>query len=167
MIAVMEEAPTQNRGSGRPRKSIVFPDCSQEKENTPPLPVWSDEDRLLTLSEVADLLRVRPKTVHYNKSQHPERVPPWIRLPGFRSPLWRLKDVRAWIEQGVAGGEKERARIEDMRKEGLYPFPKVRKKSEFQKSTPSSVGENRDSKTIRKAGRPTKREQRKMTAEES
>lgn len=121
---------------------MFFPTVLRKKKNTARTPVWRDEDRLLTLSEVADLLRVRPKTVHYNKSQHPERVPPWIRLPGFRSPLWRLKDVRAWIEQGVAGGEKERAHLEEMRQEGLYPFPK-------------------------KKGRPTKRELRKMTADES
>ena len=124
----------EERRRGRPRKSVVFPDSSQEKETPSRRPVWSDEDRLLTLTEVADLLRVRPKTIHYNKSQHPERVPPWIRLPGFRSPLWRLKDVRAWIEQGVAGGEKERAKLEEARQEGLYPFPK------------------------KKRGRPTKRE---------
>ena len=129
----------EERRRGRPRKSVVFPDSSQEKETPSRRPVWSDEDRLLTLTEVADLLRVRPKTIHYNKSQHPERVPPWIRLPGFRSPLWRLKDVRAWIEQGVAGGEKERAHLEEMRQEGLYPFPK------------------------KKRGRPTKREQRKTS----
>lgn len=126
----------EKRRRGRPRKPVVYPDGSREPGIPAQKPVWGDEDRLLTLSEVADLLRVRPKTVHYNKSQHPERVPPWIRLPGFRSPLWRLKDVRAWIEQGVAGGEKERAHLEEMRQEGLYPFPK-------------------------KTGRPTKREQRK------
>ncbi len=142
MIGVMEEPLTQKRGRGRPRIPVGFPDSSRETEIPTQKPVWSDEDRLLTLTEVADLLRGRPKTIHYNKSQHPERVPPWIRLPGFRSPLWRLKDVRAWIEQGVAGGEKERAHLEEMRQEGLYPFPK-------------------------KKGRPTKREQRKMTAEES
>lgn len=138
------EPTTQKRGRGRPPvhpRSPVLPldeDAALRKTK----PVWSDEDRLLTLSEVADLLRVRPKTLHYNKSQHPERVPPWIRLPGFRSPLWRLEDVRAWIEQGVAGGEKERAHLEEMRQEGLYPFPK-------------------------KKGRPTKGEQRKMSGEES
>ena len=136
------EPTTQTRGRGRPGKPVVYPDSSRETEIPARKPVWSDEDRLLTLTEVADLLRVRPKTIHYNKSQHPERVPPWIRLPGFRSPLWRLKDVRAWIEQGVAGGEKERAHFEEMRQEGHYPFPK-------------------------KKGRPTKREQRKMTGEES
>lgn len=129
----------EERRRGRPRKPVVYPDGSREPGIPAQKPVWSDEDRLLTLSEVADLLRVRPKTVHYNKSQHPERVPPWIRLPGFRSPLWRLKDVRAWIEQGVAGGEKERAHLEEMRQEGLYPFPK------------------------KKRGRPTKREQRKTS----
>ena len=129
-------APPERR-RGRPRKPVVYPDSSRETEIPAQKPVWSDEDRLLTLTEVADLLRVRPKTIHYNKSQHPERVPPWIRLPGFRSPLWRLKDVRAWIEQGVAGGEKEREKLEEMRQEGLYPFPKKRR------------------------GRPPKREQRK------
>jgi predicted DNA-binding transcriptional regulator AlpA len=124
----METATTpEERRRGRPRKPVVYPDSSRETEIPAQKPVWSDEDRLLTLTEVADLLRVRPKTIHYNKSQHPERVPPWIRLPGFRSPLWRLKDVRAWIEQGVAGGEKERAHLEEMRQEGLYPFPKKKR----------------------------------------
>ena len=133
-----DAAPPERR-RGRPRKPVVLPsDTFQERTREAGEPerkvVWGDEDRLLTIDEVADLLRVRPKTIHYNKSQHPERVPPWIRLPGFRSPLWRLKDVRAWIEQGVAGGEKERAKLEEARQEGLYPFPK------------------------KKRGRPTKRE---------
>jgi predicted DNA-binding transcriptional regulator AlpA len=126
------KAAPEERRRGRPRKPVVLPSGTfQERTREVGEPerkvVWDDEDRLLTIDEVADLLRVRPKTIHYNKSQHPERVPPWIRLPGFRSPLWRLKDVRAWIEQGVAGGEKERARIEEMRQEGLYPFPKKKR----------------------------------------
>ena len=146
------------RKRGRPRKPFPDPDSPCEKE-VKLKPLWSDEDRLLTIEEVADLLRVRPKTIHHNKSQHPERVPPWIRLPGFRSALWRLKDVRAWIEQGVADGEKERTQIEEMRQEGLYPFPKVRKRSELLESSPSAE-EDRKSAVIRKAGRPTKREQK-------
>ena len=120
-------SPEERRRRGRPRKPLLPPDSTRESGDPPRKAVWGDEDRLLTIDEVADLLRVRPKTIHYNKSQHPERVPPWIRLPGFRSPLWRLKDVLAWIEKGVAGGEAERAKNEEMRQEGLYPFPKKKR----------------------------------------
>ena len=48
-------APDERR-RGRPRKPVVYPDGSREPGSPAQKPVWSDEDRLLTLSEVADLL---------------------------------------------------------------------------------------------------------------
>jgi len=126
----METVTIPERKRGRPRKTVQEMENGRREDSVHAhrtTTVWSDEDRLLTVDEVADLLRMRPKTLRYYKSQYPERVPPWIRLPGMRPPLWRLKDVRAFIDQGVSEGEKERLKLEEMRQEGFYPFPKKKR----------------------------------------
>jgi len=107
--------------------------------------ILNDEEILLTEHDVSAILRVALGTFRVNRSQHPERVPPWVRLPGSRQIRWRLRDVRAFIESGAIEGERERARMEEMRREGLYPFPK----------------------SVRKKGRPTKREQMEREKEGS
>lgn len=95
-----------------------------------------DRKNLLTLKEVAEMLRINPLTLRDHLTRFPERVPPWILLPGSRQRRWRIEDVQAFIESGAAEGEKERLRKEEMKQEGLFPFPKG----------------------TRKIGRPTKRE---------
>jgi hypothetical protein len=55
-------------------------------------------DRVLLISEVASILRRKPLTVAKDVSTHPERVPPYFKLPGSKTPLWREKVVYAWLD---------------------------------------------------------------------
>lgn len=58
-------------------------------------------DRLLTVADLAAILRLSPKTLKSDVSRRPETLPPRVRVPGGRRVLWRAKDVEAWLEQRV------------------------------------------------------------------
>lgn len=51
-------------------------------------------DRLLTIADLADVLRLSPKTI---KNRRPEDLPKAVRLSGHRGRRWRESDVRAWL----------------------------------------------------------------------
>lgn len=62
--------------------------------------------KLLELTELAELLRRSPETIKKDLRRNPEAVPPRLQLPGTRLLRWRASDVDAWLEQHVqtAGG---------------------------------------------------------------
>ena len=62
--------------------------------------------KLLDLTELAELLRRSPETIKKDLRRNPEAVPPRLQLPGTRLLRWRASDVDAWLEQHVqtAGG---------------------------------------------------------------
>lgn len=51
-------------------------------------------DRLMTVSELAQVLGLSPKTVY---KRDPETLPPPRRVPGTKGPRWLESDVEAWL----------------------------------------------------------------------
>lgn len=62
--------------------------------------------KLLDLTELAELLRRSPETIKKDLRRNPEAVPPRLQLPGTRLLRWRAVDVDSWLGQHVqtAGG---------------------------------------------------------------
>lgn len=62
--------------------------------------------KLLDLTELAELLRRSPETIKKDLRRNPEAVPPRLQLPGTRLLRWRAADVDSWLGQHVqtAGG---------------------------------------------------------------
>jgi predicted DNA-binding transcriptional regulator AlpA len=58
-------------------------------------------DKLLTVADLAQILRRSPQTVKSDVSRRPETLPPRVRVPGGRRVLWRVQDVEQWIAQRV------------------------------------------------------------------
>ena len=56
---------------------------------------------LLTIDDLAVLLHRSRATVKRESSQAPWKLPPRVKLPGCRKPLWRREDVTRWIEEYV------------------------------------------------------------------
>ena len=54
---------------------------------------------LLTISDIAKLLRRAPTTVATEVSRAPHKLPPRLCLPGSRKILWLKSDVEAWINE--------------------------------------------------------------------
>jgi len=52
---------------------------------------------LLTVEDLADLLKRSPATIHSDVHRKPEALPPSFRLPGTRRLLWRREDVDQWL----------------------------------------------------------------------
>jgi predicted DNA-binding transcriptional regulator AlpA len=63
---------------------------------------------LLTIDDLARVLHRSRETVKKDCSQAPWKLPPRVRLPGSRIPLWRSEDVTRWIENHL---EKEHEQI--------------------------------------------------------
>ena len=55
-------------------------------------------DRLLTLDELALLLKRSAHTIKNDLRRNPGAVPPRMNLPGTRLLRWRLADVQAWLQ---------------------------------------------------------------------
>ena len=56
---------------------------------------------LINVSELAAAISVKPKTIRNRLCTTPNLLPPVVRLPGQRSPLFRLCDVQEWINSHV------------------------------------------------------------------
>jgi len=53
--------------------------------------------QLLTVDDLAKLLRRSVSTVRSDVTRRPETLPPPVRVPGGRRVLWREEDVQTWI----------------------------------------------------------------------
>lgn len=54
-------------------------------------------DELLTIQDLARVLRISPKTL---QNRQPEQLPPAIILPGTKmSRRWRQRDVARWLAE--------------------------------------------------------------------
>lgn len=53
--------------------------------------------QLLTIDDLAKILRRSPSTIRCDVTRRPETLPPPVRVPGGRRVLWREEDVQAWI----------------------------------------------------------------------
>lgn len=52
---------------------------------------------LMTIQDVAQLLRRAPTTVATEVTKAPHKLPPRLRLPGSRKVLFLKTDVEAWL----------------------------------------------------------------------
>jgi len=52
--------------------------------------------QLLTVTELAEFLRVAPRTIYNRMYRCPETLPPAIYLKGFRGPRWVAERVFQW-----------------------------------------------------------------------
>ncbi|SCC90980.1 conserved hypothetical protein [Thiomonas sp. X19] len=57
--------------------------------------------KLLDLTELAEVLGRSPETIKKDLRRNPLAVPPRLQLPGTRLLRWRAVDVEAWLEQYV------------------------------------------------------------------
>lgn len=53
----------------------------------------------LTAADLAEILRVSPKTIQNRLAEHPDTLPPRSSLPGTKGALWRVQVVNAWLNQ--------------------------------------------------------------------
>lgn len=63
-------------------------------------------DNLLTLDELAAILRRGARTIKKDLRRNPDAVPPRMSLPGTRLLRWREADVQAWL-QNLSEGSHE------------------------------------------------------------
>jgi predicted DNA-binding transcriptional regulator AlpA len=52
---------------------------------------------LLTIEDLANILRVSKESIITRRSRAPETLPPSLNLPGHKAPKWRQEDVEAWL----------------------------------------------------------------------
>lgn len=95
---------------------------SNTLDQTPDIGVLDDElddvDRLPTglvivpaeiqtvgVPELAAVMRKKERSILRDLSKNPERLPPCLRLPGVRKPLWLLSDVTQWLHKHRDPGE--------------------------------------------------------------
>lgn len=55
-------------------------------------------DILMTLDELAAILKRSQHTIKNDLRRNPDAVPPRMILPGTRLLRWRLVDVHAWLQ---------------------------------------------------------------------
>lgn len=60
----------------------------------------------LTVADLSAILHKSPASIYKDFSRNPGSLPPYIRIPGSRRPLWRAADVDAWLQQFIAGAAK-------------------------------------------------------------
>ena len=58
-------------------------------------------DKLITIEDLAPILRKSVHSVRNDLSRNPDALPPRCRLPGTLRNLWRLEDVSAWLASYV------------------------------------------------------------------
>jgi predicted DNA-binding transcriptional regulator AlpA len=63
----------------------------------------SEMDGLLSVEEVAAMLRRSPETLRKDLRRNPLAVPPRVTVPGTRLLRWRREDVTAWLAANVEG----------------------------------------------------------------
>lgn len=54
-------------------------------------------EKILTLDELAAVLKRSANTIKNDLRRNPGAVPPRMKLPGTRLLRWRLVDVQAWL----------------------------------------------------------------------
>lgn len=66
--------------------------------------------KLLNLTQLAELLGRSAETVKKDLRRNPAAVPPRVVLPGTRLLRWRASDVEGWLAELVSAGNGEDAR---------------------------------------------------------
>ncbi|WP_284617469.1 hypothetical protein [Aquabacterium humicola] len=73
---------------------------------------------LIDAAELASLVHRSLKSVRVDSIRRPETLPPRYIIPGTRKLLWRLEDVKEWMDE-ISIVEAERLRIEQQRRNGV------------------------------------------------
>lgn len=76
-------------------------------------------DTVLTVAELAQLLRLAPRTIYNRLNKDPASLPPPTRLPGSRRLLWQRDTVMDWFRQQQDLDVEIGAIVRD---EMAYPF---------------------------------------------
>lgn len=63
-------------------------------------------DQLLTIDDLAQILRKSIHSVRNDLSRNPTALPPRCRLPGTLRNLWRRQDVDTWLASYVINPEE-------------------------------------------------------------
>lgn len=58
-------------------------------------------DSLLTVQDLAQILRKSIHSVRHDVNRNPRSLPPRVVLPGTQRLLWRSHDVEAWIASHI------------------------------------------------------------------
>lgn len=77
---------------------------------------------LLTIEDLSKILHKSISTLQTDLYRAPHRLPPMIRLPATRKPLWRPQDVENWINGHIVAHEpppRPRKRGRPTRKEQI------------------------------------------------
>jgi hypothetical protein len=74
---------------------LLIPDEATILHRDPPMIQTPDD--LLTVGELAMILRRAPSTIQTSAHRYPHSLPPIVRIPGQRRLLWRRRDVTAWL----------------------------------------------------------------------
>lgn len=69
--------------------------ANQEQTSTP-------IESLLTVEDLAEILRKSPHSLKSDLVRNPECLPPPVRVKGTKRLLWRRKDVDQWLEDQVS-----------------------------------------------------------------
>jgi hypothetical protein len=77
--------------------------------------------QLLDCSELGKLIGRSTKTIREDSRRRPETLPPRFVVPGSNRLMWRVVDVRAWM-QVLAEQERERQDQEASKKHGAIDF---------------------------------------------
>jgi len=62
-------------------------------------------EKLLTVTDLAELLGRSTGTIKNQHSKNPSKLPPVCRIPGAGRLLWRREDVDRWLQQHVVSFE--------------------------------------------------------------
>lgn len=84
-------------------------------------------DDLATMgaSELGKLLGRSTKSIKLDASRKPETLPPRFVVPGTRNYLWRVKDVRDWMEAWAqVEADKRRRLAAEAKRLGVKPEPR-------------------------------------------
>ncbi len=69
-----------------------------------------ERPQTIGVHELAVILQRAVATVKTDVSRRPETLPPRLEIPGTRTPLWLLSDVKAWLEQHRTAPRVHKAR---------------------------------------------------------
>lgn len=54
--------------------------------------------QLLTIEQLGGILQKSPHSIRHDLSRNPKSLPPLVRIPGVKRNLWRVSDVRVWMD---------------------------------------------------------------------
>lgn len=70
--------------------------------STPSVSLSAQQDiQLLTVEQLGGILQKSPHSIRHDLTRNPKSLPPLVRIPGVKRNLWRVSDVRTWMDSLV------------------------------------------------------------------